>query len=179
MPIVAWIRLPNATLPQWHFGSVHMSFVTMFALLTLNDWSSVFYVNYLGCDVFPGSFVSDVPGATILSSVSSLMSVPFQYGDPLDPNRVPDPDPNWNCEQPTAKPGFSVLFFVSFTLIASLVMLSMFIGEFGRVSSALPTDHHCHVRAGTISHAMGASIQQLNLEIQVRCICRSSRCSPS
>ena len=73
MPI-AWIRLPDATLPQWHFGSVHMSFVTMFALLTLNDWSSVFYVNYLGCDVFPGSFVSDVPGATIRADPNFIFS---------------------------------------------------------------------------------------------------------
>ena len=47
-----------------------------------------------------------------------------------------------------AKPGLAILFFVSFTVIASLVILSMFIG--------------------TISLSMGESIQQLNKEILMK-----------
>ena len=47
-----------------------------------------------------------------------------------------------------AKPGLAILFFVSFTVIASLVILSMFIG--------------------TISLSMGESIQQLNKEILIK-----------
>ena len=38
----------------WHFKSAHSSFVTMFAMLTMNDWSSVFYTSYYGCDVYNG-----------------------------------------------------------------------------------------------------------------------------
>ena len=59
-----------------------------------------------------------------------------------------DPNPNWRCTQAMAKPGLSILFFVSFTVIASLVILSMFIG--------------------TISLSMGESIQQLNKEILMK-----------
>jgi voltage-gated sodium channel len=102
---------------QWHFGSAHISFVTLFTLLTMNDWSSVYYVNYWGCDKYNGGF--------------------------YDPSSS---YPDWRCDNPKARPKLSMLYFVSFVLIAGIVMLSMFIG--------------------TISLAMGESIQQLNLDIQ-------------
>jgi voltage-gated sodium channel len=103
----------------WHFQTVHLAFVTLFALLTNNSWSHIFYVNYFGCDVFSGGYY-----------------------------KATDPDPAWRCTQPRAEPSFTMMYFVSFTLVATLVILSMFIG--------------------TISLSMGETIQQLNQETKLK-----------
>jgi voltage-gated sodium channel len=79
----------------------------------MNDWSGIFYVNYFGCDVFNGGYYNPE-----------------------------DPDPLWRCDNPGARPGFAVMYCMSFVMICSMVMLSMFIS--------------------TISLSMGESIKGLN-----------------
>jgi voltage-gated sodium channel len=71
----------------------------MFSLLTMNDWSGIYYVSYYGCDVYNGGYYNQ-----------------------------DDLDPSWRCDNPGALPGFAVLYCTSFVLIAGTVMLSMFIG---------------------------------------------------
>ena len=77
------------SLSQWHFGTVNMSFVTLFSLLTMNDWSGIFYVNYFGCDVYNGGYYNPE-----------------------------DLDPMWRCDNPGARPALALLYCVSFVMIA-------------------------------------------------------------
>jgi len=36
----------------WHFGTLHMSLITLFRCSTLEDWSDVMYINMYGCDKY-------------------------------------------------------------------------------------------------------------------------------
>jgi len=43
----------------WHFGSLHMSVLTLFQLATLDDWTIVMYISLYGCDVYGGGYYED------------------------------------------------------------------------------------------------------------------------
>jgi len=36
----------------WHFGSLHMTMLTLFRCATGEDWTDVMYINSYGCDKF-------------------------------------------------------------------------------------------------------------------------------
>jgi Ca2+-binding EF-hand superfamily protein len=38
----------------WHFGSLHMTMITLFQCATLDDWTPVLYINMYGCDAAMG-----------------------------------------------------------------------------------------------------------------------------
>jgi hypothetical protein len=87
----------------------------------MNDWSGVYYVNYWGCDEYNGGYYHPA-----------------------------DADETWRCDYPelAASSGFATIYFMSFVLIAGVVMLSMFVS--------------------TISLAMGESIQELNEQVRMK-----------
>ena len=91
----------------WHFPNLPISLVTLFRCSTLEDWTDVMYINYYGCDDYPSLYV---PPPT--SSDNSSLSIPEMY----------------YCEDPSPSPIMSALFFISFTVISALVMLSLFVG---------------------------------------------------
>jgi voltage-gated sodium channel len=37
----------------WHFKSFSRAMLTLFTMMTLNDWSGIFYINYFGCEENP------------------------------------------------------------------------------------------------------------------------------
>lgn len=36
----------------WHFGSLHMTMITLFQCSTLDNWTDIMYINMYGCDLF-------------------------------------------------------------------------------------------------------------------------------
>jgi voltage-gated sodium channel len=60
----------------WHFGSLHMSFFSLFQAATLDDWSILMYVSAYGCDKFAGIF-EDFPEQCTDPSASGLVAVFF------------------------------------------------------------------------------------------------------
>ena len=75
-----------------HFENLQMSMLSLFRVVTLEDWTDVMYINMYGCEN-------------------------YGYGGNED-----------ICTNSTPNPMGSVIFFVSFVLIGTMIMLNLFIG---------------------------------------------------
>ena len=76
-----------------HFENLQMAMLSLFRVVTLEDWTDVMYINMYGCDEYGYSAESVVA-----------------------------------CTNPEASPVLAALFFVSFVLIGTMIMLNLFIG---------------------------------------------------
>ncbi len=74
----------------WHFANLENSMVTLFRVVTLEDWTDVMYINMYGCDNYAG---------------------------------YPGP-----CNNPSSSPLLAALFFISFVMIGTMIVLNLFIG---------------------------------------------------
>ncbi len=75
-----------------HFENLHLAMLSLFRVVTLEDWTDIMYINMYGCD---------------------------QYGyDGMEEL----------CTNPSASPIGAALFFVSFVLIGTMVIMNLFIG---------------------------------------------------
>lgn len=90
------------------FRSVPIALLTLFRVCTLENWGDNMYINMFGCDEFDGQVYL------------VQTDVPEQEWNEL--NQM------YRCKTPLAQPELSGLYFISFTVISSLVMLSLFIG---------------------------------------------------
>jgi len=88
-----------------HYSSLYRAMVTLLRVATLEDWTDVFYINYFGCDLYSNNERYVTGNSSTMIAVDQVL-----------------------CDQPQAQPGASTFYFFSFTMIASLIMLSMFIG---------------------------------------------------
>lgn len=75
-----------------HFGNLHLSLLSLFRIVTLEDWTDIMYIQIYGSDVYA-----------------------------ID-------NPVWAPERPHAQPLIAVLYFVSFVLLGTMIMLNLFIG---------------------------------------------------
>ncbi len=75
-----------------HFENLQMSMLSLFRVVTLEDWTDVMYINMYGCD---------------------------NYG--YDGNEA-------LCTNPSASPIGAAVFFVSFVLLGTMIILNLFIG---------------------------------------------------
>ena len=75
-----------------HFGDLHNSMLSLFRVVTLEDWTDVMYIQMHGCDCMWG------------------------YG------------PEEGCTNPQAFGVMGALFFVSFVMIGTMIVLNLFIG---------------------------------------------------
>ena len=73
-----------------HFDTLHKSMLTLFRVVTLEDWTDVMYIQMYGSDV-------------------------YEYPDGV-------------TTTPKAFPLFGALYFVSFVLIGTMIVLNLFIG---------------------------------------------------
>ena len=89
----------------WHFSNIGITFVTLFRVATLEDWTDVMYINMYGCDKYQSTYAGDA--ATGLANGA---------------------DPMYWCEHPKAYPLFAAVFWVIFVLISAFILLSLFIG---------------------------------------------------
>ena len=74
----------------WHFADLEISMVSLFRIVTLEDWTDIMYISMYGCDKYVG---------------------------------YPGP-----CNNPSASPVFGALFFISFVMIGTMIVLNLFIG---------------------------------------------------
>lgn len=89
---VAGVFLFSANDPL-HFETLQMAMLSLFRVVTLEDWTDLMYINMYGCDEYGYSAESVVA-----------------------------------CTSPEASPVLGALFFVSFVLIGTMIMLNLFIG---------------------------------------------------
>jgi voltage-gated sodium channel len=75
-----------------HFGTLHQSMLSLFRIVTLEDWTDIMYTAMHGCDVYGYGFRE------------------------------------YLCTQPEAFPLIGPLYFVSFVLIGTMIVLNLFIG---------------------------------------------------
>ena len=75
-----------------HFENLQMSMLSLFRIVTLEDWTDIMYINMYGCEN-------------------------YGYGGNES-----------MCTNSSPKKAGSVLFFVSFVLIGTMIMLNLFIG---------------------------------------------------
>lgn len=76
-----------------HFENLEIAMLSLFRVVTLEDWTDVMYINMYGCDEYGYSADSVVP-----------------------------------CTSPNAQPLLGALFFVSFVLTGTMIILNLFIG---------------------------------------------------
>ncbi|MEZ4753600.1 MAG: ion transporter [Bdellovibrionota bacterium] len=60
-----------------HFGTLHNSFISLFQIVTLEDWADIFYIQFYGADVWGydfGNFVSEQPTARPVAAVFFFFS---------------------------------------------------------------------------------------------------------
>ncbi len=75
-----------------HFENLQVGILSLFRVITLEDWTDIMYINMYGCDN-------------------------YGYGD----NEA-------LCTNPSGSPILASLFFVSFVLIGTMIVLNLFIG---------------------------------------------------
>ena len=76
-----------------HFGNLETAMLSLFRIVTLEDWTDIMYINMYGCDR-------------------------YGYGA----------DSLLQCVNPSASPIVGALFFVSFVLVGTMIILNLFIG---------------------------------------------------
>ncbi len=75
-----------------HFGNLKLALLSLFRVVTLEDWTDIMYIQMYGSDVF---------------AIDNPMALPVQ---------------------PEAQPVLGAVYFVSFVLIGTMIMLNLFIG---------------------------------------------------
>jgi voltage-gated sodium channel len=85
----------------WHFGSLHRSFITLFAMATMDGWAGILYKNAYGCAAY-------YEGEGMAEEMAE--------------------DIQMKCAGNVTAPITTAIFCLSFVTITGLVMLSMFIG---------------------------------------------------
>jgi voltage-gated sodium channel len=97
--------------PQ-HFGSLGLTLLSLFRMATLEDWTDIMYINMFGCDVYG---YGDVINSTDYNA---------QNLTDLEEMLIPPCD-----EKFASATGFaSAIFFIFFTIVSALVVMSLFIG---------------------------------------------------
>eukprot|EP00605_Chrysophyceae_sp_TOSAG23-4_P002044 GSChrysophyteH1.ASY1.ANO1.2263.1 assembled CDS len=86
----------------FHFGTLPLSMITLFRCATLENWGDIMFLNIYGCDTYPDMYVAPE------DETSENVILWCRY-----------PSTNWEI---------APIYFVSFIVIAALVMLSLFIG---------------------------------------------------
>ena len=95
----------------WHFGTLHMTMLTLFRCSTLEDWTDVMYINTYGCEIFGYSDTMNAAlegngcgSAKALSKGSYPPSIIYEGSS------------------------ISAVYFLIFIMIGALVLLTLFVG---------------------------------------------------
>jgi len=95
----------------WHFGSLHMTMLTLFRASTLEDWTDIMYINTYGCQIFGYSDTMNEAlngagcGSAKALGKGQLARSVIWRGSPM-----------------------SSLYFLVFVMIGALVLLTLFVG---------------------------------------------------
>jgi len=114
-----------------HFSALHLSMLSLFRIVTLEDWTDVMYINMYGCD---------------------------QYGyGPTD-----------GCTDPSAAPVMAALFFVSFVMLGTMIVLNLFIGVImtGIEHAQTEAESHHHSVASGDAKIVRAELGELRNDLR-------------
>lgn len=88
-----------------HFGNLGYAFISLFRSATFDNWSDIIYTNMLGCDNWG-----------------------YDYGRYTSEGNARMKRDKANCNHPQAFGWLAPIYFVSFAIIASQVLLTLFVG---------------------------------------------------
>ena len=97
----------------WHFGSLHMTMLTLFRASTLEDWTDIMYINTYGCEIFG---YSDVMNKALLGDGCGSPGALHEKNGNQDPSIVYKGSP------------VSGVYFLVFIMVGALVLLTLFVG---------------------------------------------------
>ena len=95
----------------FHFGTYAIAALTFFQLSTFENWSSIYYTNFGGCDSFP----SEYSGNVNYGETNATKTVHTSWGDFALPN----------CALPQQQPTASSFVFISFIISGGYFIVSM------------------------------------------------------
>ena len=110
----------------FHFGTIGVAFMSLFRAATLENWADIMYINFYGCASYTGGIYvmpDDFPAMTRNGCVQSIEKYPAMYTC-YESQKDANDDAAYNLPQPV----ISSLYWGSFIVTSSLVMLSLFIG---------------------------------------------------
>jgi voltage-gated sodium channel len=96
-----------------NFGDVPLAMMTLFQVSTLTSWTTLAYVNWHGCDTYSNGYVQ-------VDDDRELLYAPTETG------RLP----TWQCLQANSQPIFTFIYFTSFTIIAAMVIMVIFLLQY-------------------------------------------------
>lgn len=91
------------------FRNVVVAMISLFHGMTMENWSDQVRIDAYGCEVFP----------------AGIYATKAQWPDNSTWNLVPD---YYKCDNPNPQPAAAAIFWVSYITIASLILLSLFVG---------------------------------------------------
>jgi voltage-gated sodium channel len=86
----------------FHFGNLFRAVCSMLRIATLDNWNLILWINYFGCDEY--------------------------HGEVYVMNKTAAPLEQMYCSDPSPKPLMATAFFVTYSCLSSMIMLSMFVG---------------------------------------------------
>lgn len=92
----------------FHFSSVPVALMTLFRVCTLENWGENMYINMFGCKQFDANI--------------------YQIEEDVDSAEWEALTPMYKCRHPHAQLPLSIIYFITFVVVSSFVMLSLFIG---------------------------------------------------
>ena len=98
-----------------NYGNVQVAMLTLFQVSTLASWSGVGQVSIYGCDVY-GDGLYDWEG-------QNYTTVDQRYKKTLWGSF-----PLWDCVEPSEEHGYTEVFYIIFTTVSALVVLSLVVG---------------------------------------------------
>ena len=106
--------------------------LSLFRCATLEDWSDVMYINFFGCDSAMGGVSGSYYGLNGAAPWDALGNRNVRFQTQLGSFHLNE------CWHPRPQPLLSVVFFITFILVAAFVMLSLFVGAVcGGMSDAM------------------------------------------
>ncbi len=140
----------------WHFKTISVSMLTLLRVATLDNWGNLFYINYFGCDEYPADYyyknITELGG--IFPPEHELDRPWPEDRKPVDPDWASITsyvhavwvDETNNTKEEiieshtlgamaycpegagNGRPVITTLYFLSFIVLASFCMLSLFVG---------------------------------------------------
>ena len=122
----------------WHFGTVHISMLSLFRAATLEDWTDIMYTNVYGCANY-GHFVMckdssignqlkaerQIPGSWEQQYYYNQANITASCGESFELGYTP----NCCCEEHSSEGGMVAwIYFTIFCILGALVLMTLFIG---------------------------------------------------
>jgi voltage-gated sodium channel len=149
-----------------HFGDLQTSLLSLFRVVTLEDWTDIMYTQMYGSD----RYGYDLTDPLVLAQFPEQIRASAIALDPsLEPRLRPLVGTAGPPIYPKAHPYTGALFFVSFVLLGTMIMLNLFIGVIIKSMEESQADQEAQLRAqhvaATGKPSVGDELAQLEHEL--------------